>query len=384
MKRRLLLLLMLVVLAWTGDALAFTGGSRLSGPAPGVANRTPAGRVGAGNRFSCALRPDGFVRCWGRNTSGQLGDGTTIDRLTPVAVSGLANAIDITVGIAHACAVLADGTVRCWGNNSQGRLGDGTTIDRTTPVAVTGLSGVVGVSSSFHNCALLNNGTVRCWGSNGIGQLGDGTSTARPTPVQVVGLNDVVSVSTGNSHTCAVRADGTAWCWGRNDFGHLGNGTTSPFETTPQQVGGIINGVAITAGSEHACALLANGSVQCWGVNNAGQLGDGTQTNRSLPVAVGDLGTNAVAVSTGNGHSCALLADGSARCWGTNPQGQLGNGTTTVRTTPVQVVNLANAIAIGAGSGHTCALRRTEPPAAGATETKAGSATARRPTERLP
>jgi len=359
-NRRSLLPLVLVVLSWTVDAFAFNSGSRLSGPAPGIGTRTPATRVAGGHSFSCALRPDGSVRCWGENGFGQLGDGTTVDRLTPVPVSGLNNAIGVAAGFFHACAVVADGTVRCWGGNGFGQLGDGTTTERHAPVPVNGLSGVVEISTGgSHTCALRIDGTVRCWGRNANGgQLGDGTTTNRLTPVPVVGLSDVVSLSGGGNHTCAVRADGTAWCWGRNVNGQLGIGTTTG-QTTPQQVGGIINGVAITAGLEQTCALGADGIVQCWGDNVSGQVGDGTRTDRTLPVVVQGIGTNAVAVTTAQAHSCAVLADGTARCWGGNNFGQLGDGTTTQRTTSVQVANLTNAVAItGGGSApHTCALR---------------------------
>ena len=201
-------------------------------------------------------------------------------------VSGISTATAITAGFGHTCAVLADGTVRCWGGNLHGNLGDGTQITRLTPVAVSGISTATAVSAGGnHTCAVLADGTARCWGGNWSGQLGDGTTTNRHTPVPVSGISTATAVSAGGGHTCAVLADGTARCWGWNGRGRLGDGTQIN-RHTPVPVSGISTATAITAGWQHTCTLLADGTAHCWGSNNSGQLGDGTVTEHHSPVAV--------------------------------------------------------------------------------------------------
>ena len=236
----------------------------------------------------------------------------------------------------HTCAILNDGTARCWGANSSGQLGDGTTTDKALPTQVSGLSNAISITAGWdHTCALLNDGTVKCWGYNSIGQLGDGTTSNRLTPVSVSGITNATSVAAGGAHTCALLSDGTARCWGWNYYGQLGDGTTTD-RSTPVSVSGITNAISIVAGWDHTCALLNDGTVKCWGENNTGQLGDGTTTNRLTPVSVSGI-TNAISVVAGGAHTCALLNDGTVKCWGRNNYGQLGDGTTTDRSTPVSV-----------------------------------------------
>lgn len=194
---------------WSGYALAFNGGSRLIGPAPGVSRRTSPLRLANGGGHSCLVRADGSIRCWGDNSAGQIGDGTVTNRLTPVTVAGITTAVGVTGGALHTCAWLADGTARCWGLNNHGQIGDGTTVGRHTPVVVTGLSNVISMAAGdLHTCALLLDGTVRCWGNNFNGELGDGTTTDRHSPTQIFSLNGVAALSAGTAHTCAVLGDG--------------------------------------------------------------------------------------------------------------------------------------------------------------------------------
>ena len=301
------------------------------------------------------------MTCWGWNASGQLGDGTTTSRLMPAAVSGLASGVvAVTAAGWHSCAVTTTGAVRCWGSNDNGQLGDGTTTWRVTPVGVTGLgSGVAAVSASGgHTCALTFGGAVVVLGQQRWGQLGDGTTTSRSSPVAVSGLGSgAVAVAAASRHTCALTGAGAVVCWGHNDTGQLGDGTTTT-RPTPVAVSGLGGGVvAVTAGYGHTCALTDAGAVWCWGQNDYGQLGDGTTTNALVPVAVSGLGSGTAAIAAGSVHTCAVTSGGAVRCWGQNDTGQLGDGTNTSALTPVAASGLESGVAVvAAGSGNTCAL----------------------------
>ena len=306
---------------------------RLPCPSGGTGNVT---QIAAAIYHTCALLTDGTVRCWGDNSHGALGDGTTTGRLTPIQVTGITNATQIIAGTDHTCALLTDGTVRCWGDNWNGELGDGTTTERLTPIQVTGITNATQITAgSGHTCARLTDGTVRCWGYNSHGALGDGTTTGRLTPAQVTGITNATQIIAGTDHTCALLTDGTVRCWGNNWYGALGDGTVTD-RLTPVQVTGITHATQITAGGFDTCALLSDGTIRCWGPNSHGALGDGTTTDRLTPVQVTGI-TNATQITAGGGHTCARLTDGTVRCWGYNSFGALGDGTTTDRLTPVQV-----------------------------------------------
>jgi alpha-tubulin suppressor-like RCC1 family protein len=202
-------------------------------------------------------------------------------------------------------------------------------------------------AGSFHTCALTTAGGVKCWGSNGSGQLGDGTTTPRLTPVDVSGLSSEVSaIATGlfGSHTCALTTGGGVKCWGNNFSGQLGDGTTTQ-GLTPVDVSGLSSGVsAIAAGTGYTCALTTGGGIKCWGDNVFGQLGDGTTTQRLTPVDVSGLSSGVSAIAAGTEHTCALTTGGGVKCWGRNSTGNLGDGTTTQRLTPVDVSGLTSAL----------------------------------------
>jgi alpha-tubulin suppressor-like RCC1 family protein len=317
--------------------------------------------IAAGHYHSCALATGGGILCWGSNGEGELGDGTTTNRSTPTAVSGLGSGVAaIAAGNGFTCALTTGGGVLCWGWNGEGELGDGTTTRRLTPTPVSGLgNGVAAIATgAVHTCAVTTTGSVACWGWNGIGQLGDGRAIQHPTPTAVSGLSSgVAALKAGQDHTCALTTGGGALCWGDNWFGQLGDGTTT-IRSTPTAVSGLGSGVAaIAAGDYHTCALTTGGGVLCWGWNGEGQLGDGTTTNRSTPVAVSGLGSGVAAIAAGGNHTCAVTTSGGALCWGRNGSGQLGDGTTTNRLTPTLVSGLGSGVAaIAAGSQHTCAL----------------------------
>ncbi|MEX1254421.1 MAG: flexitail domain-containing putative surface protein [Dehalococcoidia bacterium] len=278
---------------------------------------------------------------------------------------------EVSAGGFHTCIVTDPNEgVRCWGRNDSGQLGDGSTTQRTSPTDVLTLgSGVAQVSAGgFHTCAIANGGGVLCWGENNFGQLGDGTTTDRTSPTPVFGLQGgVVNISAGGHHTCAVLVGGSVRCWGRNNGGQLGNGTTTN-SSVPVTVTGSQNIVAVSAGGGttsgfvgHTCALTSAGGVQCWGLNDFGALGDGTTSQRTTPVNVSGLASGAAAVEAGRWHTCARMAAGGVKCWGWNIAGQLGDGTNATRLTPVDVINLgATAVKLGVGGMHTCAVLATE------------------------
>ncbi len=295
--------------------------------------------LSAGWSHTCVVTADGGAWCWGHNDWGQLGDGSTTSRSTAGAVVGLSSGVQaLSAGLSHTCALTTAGGVKCWGWNGHGQLGDGTTTDRLTPVDVVGLSsGVQALSArGWHTCALTTAGGVKCWGGNTSGQLGDGTTTDRLTAVDVVGLaSGVQALSAGDGHTCALTTAGGVACWGWNHYGALGDGTTTA-RAVPGAVVGLDAGVrALSSGFNNTCAVLASDGVVCWG---HGPVGDGTTANRLTPVAVQGLPERARAVTMGGGHICALLASGAVQCWGGNQYGQLGDGTTADRLAPTPVI----------------------------------------------
>lgn len=298
--------------------------------------------IAAGSYHSCAVTVSGVAMCWGHNLNQQLGDGTTTQRATPVAVGGLGTNVQrVTVGNTHSCALMADGEVKCWGAGNNGELGDGRRVTSGTPVQVQGLgAGVQDIAAGAnHTCVVTSAGAVKCWGLNGYGQLGDGTTMHRPIPVDALGFaGDARSIATSYQHTCAVTASGAVKCWGYNTVGQLGDGSTSS-KSTPVTVSGIVSGASsVSAGAYNTCVRAVDGRALCWGDNTYGQLGNGTTTGSRVPVVVQGLATGVQHIMAGDLHACALTAEGAVRCWGRNNSGQLGDGTTTQRNTSVNVL----------------------------------------------
>ena len=376
--------------AGTNDDTNISG----TGNAAAIELEGQARQVVGGDSHTCALKNDGSVFCWGYNIDGQLGDNTTSQKSSPIQVLGvgavgtLSDVVQIAAGASHTCALKNDGSVFCWGLDDDGQLGDDSTDSKLTPVQVLGvdatgvLSDIIQIAAgSSHTCALKNDGSVFCWGNNWAGELGDNTTTKRYTPVQVLGvdavgtLTDVGQVASGGAFSCALKNDGSVFCWGYNGAGELGDGSYVD-KLTPVQVLGV-DGVGtltdvsqITTGWDHACALKTDGSVNCWGYNPYGQLGDNTTTNKNVPVQVLDADgtgflTGVNGIAAGMDYVCALKTDGSVFCWGYNNYGQLGDDTTVQKLIPVQVLGVgavgtfSNANQITAGSNHTAPSKTT-------------------------
>jgi alpha-tubulin suppressor-like RCC1 family protein len=310
---------------------------------PGISNATA---VTGSEDHRCALLSSGGVDCWGFNGFGELGNGITTleENWNPVAVSGLSSATAVSAGLDDTCALTSDGTVECWGANNWGQLAKSTPSESSLPVVVSGVSTAIAVSvGQYYACAVLTGGAAECWGSDLHGDLGDGSEASTPTPTAVSGLSHAVAISASGvgAFTCALISNGTVECWGTGDDGQLGNGKTETAALTPVTVSGISNAVAISANWDRACAVLATGSIECWGKGGpvglyTGVLGNGTSEGSSTPVLVSGLST-ARSVSVGFADTCATLADGSAWCWGEGEVGELGDGMLLGSLVPVRV-----------------------------------------------
>lgn len=340
--------------SWGGNSYGElgTGGtaSRLTPAAVGLDNVID---LHGGREHVVALRADGTVWTWGSNQHGQLGNGQTANRSTPGQVAGLANIVAVETGHNHSMALGADGSVWSWGYNADGQLGDGTTTLRRTPVRVSGVSDAIAIVAGRDMAyAIRANHTVVGWGRNDEGQVGDGTTVRRLTPVAVQGLTGVTQIAGGRDHALAVRTDGSVWAWGSNDYGQLGlgNAGTATDRLVPTQV--VSAGMAeVAAGAHHSYARGIDGTVSSWGRNYRSNLGDGTATQRTRPVAVRGV-ADAVSIGSGRDHGLAVLGNGRVMAWGENGAGQLGDGTTTDRPLAVLVPGVQNAVQAGGGGAE--------------------------------
>ncbi len=353
--------------------------------------------IAAGGRHSCAVHPDGTASCWGNSSQGQVGGGTTSDKvLQPKAVASLSAVAMLVAGNSHTCAVHGGGKVSCWGdrfggqtgngdnngyavvpeaagtitdalrvaagtytslavrkgltlwgwgNNNGGQMLNGTLQSQKSPVQVAPVLDVKRVCAGDHHaCAMHSDGAVECWGRNTDGQVGHGTAVydSPPLPAGVVtGLPAVTDIACGDNHTCAWNATGKAWCWGKNSSGQLSTGDYSSQPVgSPVTVGGLSDVAMLAAGQGHTCAVRKTGQVACWGNNDKGQAGASGSGSVYVPQQI-DIGGMATAVTTGTDHACALREDGAVLCWGNNSNGQLGNGGTGMSATPVVVTGSA-------------------------------------------
>ena len=362
---RFLVTVLIGVLALTGAAQTLAAPSsathtlRQTRMASQASQADPA-LVAAGGGHTCALTTNNSVKCWGDNSDGQLGDGTRVNHPLPALTNALSGpATALVAGLSHTCALIGGGgAVQCWGNNSHGELGDGTFVRRQTPTSVNGLPGpaVALAAGTEHTCAVLADGKVFCWGNNLYGQLDGSATGSSPTPVNVPNLGSPArEVVSGTRHSCALLQNDSVQCWGNDTFGQLGEGPGAA-TTSPVQVINLPAGLrTLAAGAWHTCALAANNAVLCWGRNHKGQIGNNSTTNQTAPVNINNT-QDVTGLSLGSLHSCALLSGGGAQCWGDNQYGQLGDGTEQDHPTLVSVSGLTNVLAMAAGGLHNCAL----------------------------
>ncbi len=401
-----------------GDTLTRGDGAGEMGdnlPAIDLGVGRTATAISAGDQMTCAILDNALVKCWGFNGSGQLGVGDTATRgdgpgemgnaLPTVNLGAGRTAVALSSGGDHTCAILDNAAVKCWGDNVNGQLGLGDTADRgdnggemgdTLPAVAlgTGRTAVALSSGYTHTCAVLDDATLKCWGSNSNGKLGIGDITNRgdnggemgdSLPAVALGTGrSVVAVSSGASHTCAVLDNGSVKCWGFNTTGALGLGDLQSRGDQSNEMGDNLPAVdlgagrsasAMTAGGNFACALLDDATYKCWGQGASGRLGIGDINNRGD--GAGEMGDNLPAVDLGQGHavqrvtsganhSCAILDDGTVKCWGGNANGQLGLGDVTSRgfgpdqmadaLLSVDLGNGRTAVAVDSSSNHTCAI----------------------------
>lgn len=325
-------------------------------------------KLAAGNASSCLITDEGTVQCWGKLV-GSVGKSNV-----PKTVEGLdegvtAISLSNNKNTSYACALLKNGRLKCWGDNSSGQLGDGTLQDRSIPQNVVALDEIVTAVSAGtnHTCALLSNGVVKCWGSNYSGQLGQKNISLSAVPIEVTGLNEEAkAITVGSNHSCALLRSGQIKCWGANNKGQLGNGTISSYQNDLNDLV-VVVGLAgevknLVSGENHTCVILNNGQMQCWGSNEDGQAGivhnsSGLPNTQPTPAIVQNLPGKVMFANAGMAHSCAVIEDGSIYCWGTNSYGQLGIGKINQTLGSPKPVALPFAAAdLALGNDHTCAL----------------------------
>jgi alpha-tubulin suppressor-like RCC1 family protein len=318
-------------------------------------------QLSTGDAHTCGVTTDNRAYCWGVNNYGRLGDGTTSERLTPVAVVGGLPFRQISAGVNHTCGVTTDFRAFCWGWNNGGQLGDGTRTSRLQPVRVAGGKLFRTVEAGFmHSCGMsYPDNRAFCWGIGGSGQLGDGTGASHSTPVAVVGALQFRQVTVGYNHSCGVTTANWAYCWGDNQYGQVGDSTAGWVRVKPVRVRGSRQYGQIDGGGYNTCAVTATDNrAYCWGRNDVGQIGDGTlSSTRRWPTAVaGGLSLRRVTVggSSSYGNTCAEAVGSRAYCWGLNSTGALGDGTTTSRRTPVAVAGGLYFSQVSAGDVYAC------------------------------
>jgi alpha-tubulin suppressor-like RCC1 family protein len=351
---------------WLGGCIDLTLPNISTEPVA-VAGGLPFLSLSAGTLHTCGISMTGLTYCWGWNSNGQLGDGSTTDHASPVPVFGSLMFQGVDAGAGHTCGVATDGAAYCWGFNFRGQVGDGSTVTpRLTPVTVSGgITFDAVAAGGGYSCGVGSDSTAWCWGSGAGGQRGDGTLSDADAPVAVAGGLRFVAVAVGSLHSCGLTADSTAYCWGRNDSGQLGNDSQAD-ESLPVAVSGGLKLTSVTVGGAHSCGITAVGDAYCWGANSVVQLGDTLVGMALAPTLVGGENTFRT-ISAGGSHTCGITVGDEARCWGANSSGQLGapathtcffssGGQSPCSPLPQPVSGGYTFTSISAGNQHTCAL----------------------------
>ncbi|RYZ99686.1 MAG: T9SS type A sorting domain-containing protein [Sphingobacteriaceae bacterium] len=311
--------------------------------------------VSAGYFHTAAIKTDGSLWTWGYNDSGQLGDASNTNRSSPVQVGTDNNWLSVSAGWYHTLAIKADGSLWAWGNNEYGQLGDFSILNRNVPVRIGVQNDWVKISASFGNSAAVKaNGSLWTWGSNNQGQLGIGSTTSQFAPVRVGTNNNWKDVSM-SAHCIAVQSNGSLWAWGWNGYGQLGNGTTAS-SSVPIRIGNENNWLAVS-GHDHSIAIKANGSLWAWGENSSGEIGNGNTNNQSTPIPITNIGNKPNVIVAGDFYNVIIKADGTLWAWGENLYGQLGDGSTTQRNLPVQIGTDNNWVQVAASNATTLAIK---------------------------
>jgi alpha-tubulin suppressor-like RCC1 family protein len=356
----------------TGGALYCWGNGGFSQMADGTTNSyvyahasliTNAAQVALGYLFGCAVLTDQTVKCWGTNAHGQLHDGTTVDRTTPVVASGVSGIAEIVPMGESVCALKSsDHSISCWGQDDLSVFGTGMPANVAIPFQASTLVSVTGATEIAQGdetlCARISDGTAKCWGGySQSAEAGQFSNVNATTPTTVAGLSGVSHVTAGRQFVCFLLLGGTIKCMGDGGSGQLGDNTGVSSGSVLVNVSGISTATQIMAGAYFACAILSDTTVKCWGMNDHGQVGDGTLINRGAPVTVPGLSNvTALAANADGAHMCALISDGTVKCWGKGDNGELGNGGVVDLSVPTLVSGLTNVASISAGAYNTCAV----------------------------
>jgi alpha-tubulin suppressor-like RCC1 family protein len=352
--RALLTLLLASALSCSDDRSPATAPESPQAPAIAAATALAFAQLSGGLYHTCGVTLDQRAYCWGLN-SGNLGDGTTVERLTPTAVATTLPFRQISAGVFTTCGVTTDFVAYCWGANDHGVLGNGTTARQLAPVKVAGGHRFLAVETNgFHTCGVsYPDNLAYCWGENYEGQLGDGTRTDRLTPVPVARGLVYRQLTAGEKHTCGVTTDGFLFCWGSNRYGQLGDSSTAVRRIKPSRVSRTRRWYQVDAGGNTSCALTAYQAAFCWGDGREGQLGNGQRYLSFWPRKVATGALTFTRVTVGWRHTCAEAKSKLAYCWGSNLFGGLGvpGGSQTFRAA---VTGGHEFVQVSAGGYHTC------------------------------
>jgi alpha-tubulin suppressor-like RCC1 family protein len=282
----------------------------------------------AGGDHTCGIRHGGKLYCWGFNLNGQIGNGEALDTTTlPLRIGTFEDWATVTAGGDHTCGARKNGKLYCWGDDTFGEIGDGEATDAFAPRRIGTFEDWVGASAgTHHTCGVRNNGKLYCWGQDNVGQVGDGDGTAATSPRRIGTFEDWADASAGLEHTCGVRGTGKLYCWGNDSDGQVGDGTDDNPNLTPQRIGTFEDWANASAGDDHTCGARKNGKLYCWGSDSDGQLGDGDLAiGADAPRRIGTFEDWATA-SAGQYHTCGVRSNGKLYCWGTDGSGQVGDG----------------------------------------------------------